>query len=166
MAIINLEVIEKSSIIELEVVEKYNTNHDPKTGRFCSGSVAGGIVAHTNRHGGMSVDMRTGAYPKDGYMCAVHADRSELIKADDVMDSKKCEKRIEDFRQKNKDVLSEDGVVLGTWLDPDTGNIYLDISKRFEDKAEAIKYASEHNEKAIWDVKNMENIDTGGTGNA
>lgn len=165
MAIIELEVVEKN-IVELDVVEKYNTNHDPKTGRFCSGTVAGGIATHTGRHGGMSVNMKTGAYPKDGYMCAVHADRSELISAADAKDLAKCESRIKDFYEKNKDVLKEDGNVLGTWLDPDTGNIYLDISKRFEDKAEAIKYASEHNEKAIWDVKNMENIDTGGTGNA
>lgn len=165
MTIINLHVIEKQ-VIELDVVEKYNTNHDPKTGRFCSGTVAGGIANHTARNGGMSVDMKTGAYPKDGYMCAVYAERSELIEAKDATDASKCESRIQAFYEKNKDVLKEEGNVLGTWLDPDTGNIYLDISKRFEDKAEAIKYASEHNEKAIWDVKNMENIDTGGTGNA
>ena len=163
MTIINLHVIEKQ-VIELDVVEKYNTNHDPKTGRFCSGTVAGGIANHTARHGGISINMNNGSFPKDGYMCAVYPERSELIDAKDATNMAKCEERIQAFHEKNKDVLKEEGNVLGTWLDPDTGNIYLDISKRFEDKDEAFKFASDQDEKSIFDIKNMESIDVGGTG--
>ena len=144
---------------------KYNTNHDPRTGRFCSGSAVGGISGRTVRNGGISVHIKTGKEPKDGYMCAVYADRAEWIKGSDVKDANKRTAAIQKFMDKNKDVLSDPDNYLGTWYDTESGNISLDISRNFKNKDEAISYGREHNEKAIWDVKNMTEISTGGTGN-
>lgn len=148
-----------------QMLRKYNLNHDPATGRFTSGSAIGGISSRTVANGGISVHVKSGREPKSGYMCAVYTDRSTWLKGDTVKDPKKRTAAIKEFMEKNKDVLSDPDNFLGTWYDTETGNISLDISKNFKNKDEAIKFASEHNEKAIWDVANMAEISTGGTGN-
>lgn len=160
----NHDHIEHVNFDSIEHVAKYNTNHDER-GRFCSGSAVGGISSRTITGGGISVHTKSGREPKEGYMCATYAERAEWIKGDDVRDPEKRTAAIKSFMEKNADVLSDPDNFLGTWFDTESGNISLDISRCFTDKAEAIKYASEHNEKAIWDVKNMTSIDTGGTGN-
>lgn len=150
----------------IEEVAKANPWHG-KDGRFTSGpgGAAGGVAHRTIANGGISYHVKSGKEPKDGYMCAVYTDRSTWLKGDDVKDPEKRTAAIKDFMNKNKDVLSDPDNYLGTWYDTSTGNISLDISRNFSDKNAAIKFASEHNEKAIWDVKNMTEISTGGTGN-
>ena len=162
-----IEEVQKSDYITIEEVEKANPWHDSSTGRFSSGpgGAAGGVAHRTMANGGISYHVKSGKEPKSGYMCAVYADRAEWIKGDDVSNPEKRTAAIKNFMEKNKDVLSDPDNYLGTWYDTESGNISLDISRNFSDKKAAIKYASEHNEKAIWDVKNMTEIPTGGTGN-
>ena len=150
----------------IEEVAKANPWHG-KDGRFTSGpgGAPGGVAHRTMTQGGISYHVKSGKEPKDGYMCATYADRAEWIKGDAVKDPQKRTEAIKSFMEKNKDVLSDPDNYLGTWYDSSSGNISLDISRNFKSKSEAIKYASEHNEKAIWDVKNMAEIPTGGTGN-
>lgn len=152
--------------IEEIPVKKWNPWHGAD-GRFTSGpgGAAGGVSSRTISGGGISIHVKNGKEPKDGYMCAVYADRAEWIKGDDVKDPEKRTAAIKSFMEKNKDVLADPDNYLGTWFDTESGNISLDISRNFKDKDAAIKYASEHNEKAIWDVANMAEISTGGTGN-
>lgn len=159
------------SIIELNrrydnicEVKKYNTNHDER-GRFASGTATGGISNRTIANGGISVHVKNGKEPKSGYMVAVYGDRSQWLKGEEVTDPVKRESAIKSFMEKNKDVLADKDNYLGTWFDTETGAISLDISRNIADRGEAIKFASSHNEKAIWDVKNMTDISTGGTGN-
>lgn len=158
------DYIEHVSYDRIQHVQKYNTNHD-ELGRFCSGSAVGGISRRTITGGGISVHTKSGKEPKDGYMCAVYQDRAEWIKGDDVKDPAKRTAAIQSFMERNSDVLSDKNNYLGTWFDTESGNISLDISRNFSDMNEAINYGREHNEKAIWDVKNMTEISTGGTGN-
>ena len=145
-------------------VQKYNPNHDER-GRFARGSATGGISRRTISGGGISIHVKSGKEPKSGYMCAVYGERSRWLQGAEVKNPKKREAAIKDFMEKNKDVLSDKDNYLGTWYDTDTGAISLDISRNFKDKNKAIKFASDHNEKAIWDVANMTEIPTGGTGN-
>ena len=155
-------------IQEIQDVAKYNSFHGPD-GRFASapggGGAVGGISHRTITGGGISIHVKNGKEPKSGYMCATYAERAEWIKGDAVKDPEKRTAAIKSFMEKNKDVLADPDNYLGTWYDTSSGNISLDISRNFTSKKEAIKYASEHNEKAIWDVKNMAEIPTGGTGN-
>ena len=158
--------IEKSeTIVE---IEKYNSFHD-ESGRFASapggGGAVGGISHRTITGGGISIHVKNGKEPKSGYMCATYTDRSTWLKGDTVTNPEKRTAAIKSFMDKNKDVLSDPDNYLGTWYDTSTGNISLDISRNFKSKADAVKFATEHNEKAIWDVKNMAEISTGGTGN-
>lgn len=145
-------------------VKKYNPNHD-ENGRFSSGSATGGIAGRTITGGGISIHVKNGKEPKSGYMVAVYGDRSQWLQGDDVTDPAKRETAIKSFMEKNKDVLSDPHNYLGTWYDTESGAISLDISRNIANKNEAVKFATAHNEKAIWDVKNMAEINTGGTGN-
>ena len=149
---------------DFEELEKYNTNHDAK-GRFTFGTAVGGISGHTMKQGGMSVHVKSGKQPKSGYMVAAHVDRSVWISAKDARDPQKREAAISKFMKDNADLLSKKENYLGTWLDTSTGMISLDISTCVEDRNQAIQFATEHNEKAIWDIKNGAEISTGGTGN-
>lgn len=163
------KTIEKTDTDRYDIIQevaKANPWHG-KDGRFTSGpgGAAGGVASRTMTQGGISYHVKSGKEPKDGYMCAVYTDRSTWLKGDDVTDPEKRTKAVKDFMEKNKDVLSDPDNYLGTWYDNSSGSISLDISRNFSDRNEAIKYASEHNEKAIWDVKNMSEIPTGGTGN-
>lgn len=159
------EVSKAETIVE---VEKYNSFHD-ENGRFASapggGGAVGGISHRTIAGGGISIHVKNGKEPKSGYMCATYTDRSTWLKGEDVTNPEKRTAAIKSFMEKNKDVLSDPDNYLGTWYDTSTGNISLDISRNFKSKSAAIKFATEHNEKAIWDVKNMAEISTGGTGN-
>jgi hypothetical protein len=51
---------------------------------------------------------------------------------------------------------------LGTWLND--SKVYLDVSENIQELFEAIRRGRERNQKAIWDVANLSEIDTGGTG--
>lgn len=159
------EITKSETIVE---VEKYNSFHDER-GRFASapggGGAVGGISHRTITGGGISIHVKNGKEPKSGYMCATYTDRSTWLKGDTVTNPEKRTAAIKSFMDKNKDVLSDPDNYLGTWYDTSTGNISLDISRNFKSKSEAVKFATEHNEKAIWDVKNMAEISTGGTGN-
>jgi len=147
-----------------DILRKFNPNHDPATGRFTTGSAMGGISRRTISGGGISINIKTGKEPKSGYMVAVHSERAVWISASDAKNPQTRKSIMQKFKDNNMDVLSEKDNYFGTWLDPETGEISLDISKCISDRDEAVRYAAEHNEKAIWDVENMENIDTGGTG--
>ena len=50
----------------------------------------------------------------------------------------------------------ENGLNLGLWVD--NGLLYIEISKRFLSKKQAIKEAIEKNQKAIWDWKNTQEL--------
>ena len=62
---------------------------------------------------------------------------------------------VDAFIAKNADRLgSEEGLAVGTWTNPETGEVEIDISRVFEDKAEAVKYAAANGHEAVWDLKN------------
>lgn len=62
------------------------------------------------------------------------------------------------FYQRNQEHLDKDGLFLGTWVDPETGKIYLDVSQRVADLEEALKIGDLRGEIAIWDVINGQEI--------
>ena len=55
---------------------------------------------------------------------------------------------------------------VGSWVDSDTGTLYLDVVEVFarEDIADAIAAGRDRNQIAIWDAGRGEEIATGGTG--
>jgi hypothetical protein len=58
----------------------------------------------------------------------------------------------------NKDLLGQEGMMLGGWKDPDTGKHYLEVSHVTPSKEEALDLAKQRNEKAIFDLGTFENV--------
>jgi hypothetical protein len=53
---------------------------------------------------------------------------------------------------------------VGSWFDQETGKTTTELVKTPADRDEAIAMGTKNGEKAIWDLKNREEIKTGGTG--
>ncbi len=92
---------------------------------------------------------------------SIFNERSEIIK------EKLTPEILQEFADKNKDILDGNGDVLsiGTWLDSSTGETYLDIVATV-DKESAAELGREYNQKAVFDLETFTEIDTGGTGEA
>lgn len=140
-------------------VAKYNHYHDER-GRFTSAS--GGIAHATVVGGGSTTNLRSGTSPKSGYMLVTKEDakRGQQVAINKYWskDKKRQEikKALDDFKEKNKDVLTEggeNGKFMGTWFDKQNGTLWLDVSTNFTSKSKAINAANEAGEIAIWDVK-------------
>jgi shikimate kinase len=66
---------------------------------------------------------------------------------------------IDEFISRNADRLGgEEGLAVGTWKNPETGEVEVDISRVFEDRDEAIRYAAANEHDAIWDLKGEKDI--------
>ena len=63
-------------------------------------------------------------------------------------------RKIRDFNENQNKGWS----CLGTWFNPKDNQVYIDVSIPFEDKEKALKFASDNNQSAIYDVKNNETI--------
>ncbi len=161
----DLDDIEKAEMLQKSfeqfntAVEKYNHYHDEK-GRFTTAS--GGIAHATVTGGGSTTDLRRGTSPKTGYMLVTKEDasRGQQVSINKYWSKdkkrKEIRKALEDFKEKNKDVLTEggeNGKFMGTWFDTQNGTLWLDVSTNFTSKSAAIKAANEAGEIAIWDVK-------------
>jgi hypothetical protein len=57
-------------------------------------------------------------------------------------------------------------VSIGTWYDQETDTTFLDISFTTTDRERAIELGRQFNQKAIYDLNALEEIPTGGTGEA
>jgi len=47
---------------------------------------------------------------------------------------------------------------VGTWLNKDDGNVYLDVSKGYDDKEKAVRIGEENEQLAIYDTVQNEEI--------
>lgn len=148
------------------VVEKHGT-HDQKTHGSWATGVSSGVVSDIQRFtrewGGLSISMVDGHQPTDGYMVAKPPEFGIVVDEADFFDSVKGPKILADYMKKNRADLGRGGKdYLGTWLNE--GKIYLDVSQNIMSREEGIRIGRERNQKAIWDVVNQVEIDTGGTG--
>lgn len=109
--------------------------------------------------GGFTVDTATGKDQTTGYMVAAHPERSKIIPAERI-----TPQDLSDYAAANSDLLSQPGMRFGAWHDPESGNVYLDISAVVADRAEAVRLGRAHNQKSILHLDTFEFIDTGGTG--
>ena len=141
--------------------------HDQKTHGSWATRVSTGTVSDIQRFtrewGGLSISMVDGHMPDKGFMVAKPPEFSQVVDEADFFDSVKGPKILAEYMKKNRADLGRGGKdYLGTWLNG--GKIYLDVSQNMMNREEAIRVGRERNQKAIWDVINQVEIDTGGTG--
>jgi len=101
-------------------------------------------ILKATKQGGYSVNLTTGKTPEEGIMMGRYANtdpRNFVIPETRNL----TQQDIIDFAKTNKKALQNPENNLGTWLDPDTGKVYLDTSKKFE--PEQIRQATKFGEK-------------------
>lgn len=163
----NLERFQHDSSKGLSIVLEKHGSHDQKThGNWATGVQSGvvqDIQRYTREWGGLSISMVDGHMPDKGFMVAKPPEFGAIVDEADFFDSVKGPKILSDYMKKNRADLGHGGKdYLGTWLNG--GKIYLDVSQNITSREEAIRIGRERNQKAIWDVVNQVEIETGGTG--
>jgi hypothetical protein len=150
---------------ELKPIIKHGSHDQSSHGSWASGmgaGVAGKITQFTQEWGGLSIKMTDGSMPTSGFMVAKPPEFGAVVDAADFLDPVKGPKILADYMKTHREDLASGKNYLGTWLNE--GKVYLDVSENIQDVAEATKIGRERNQKAIWDVVNLQEIDTGGTG--
>jgi hypothetical protein len=161
--------------IRAEDVLKYNPNHG-KDGRFGSSKIGGAsrsnsgvkrttsssIMDAVRENHGLSITVK-GRQPRSGYMVALPGHNKE-VKSADFFDSTKGKEILSSYMKEKRAELSQPGAHLGLWHDTAHDEVVLDISIKVSDRNSAISLGKQHDQQAIWDVKNGQEISTGGTG--
>lgn len=119
----------------------------------------------TREDSGMTMSLVNETAPSEGYMVSTYPERGTWIEAD-ATDAEVTD-LIAKFVRRNSDLLKDPSNMLGTWVsdDPNTlGMISLDVSRHVKSFDDAIALGKLHNQQAVWDVANFEDIPCGGTG--
>jgi GNAT superfamily N-acetyltransferase len=113
--------------------------------------IAQAIADHIIEKGGISYDPVSSTQKTSGYAVAVHPGREQIINEPPTA------KHIQQYVAKNDDAFQKDpGAHLGAW--ENGGNWYLDISHITPDLDKAMDLARQHNQKAIFDLDNFQDI--------
>jgi hypothetical protein len=126
----------------------------------------GDIVVDTQENYGNTVDFVSGLKPSDGYIVSTGR---EFLGADGQIRERRVAPEdferngkniLKDFAINNRDLLTQPGFYLGTWIDevenPDgtkSEMIFLDVSQRIQNPDEAFEKANARGEIAYWGVK-------------
>lgn len=96
---------------------------------------------------------------QDKASVSIFPDRSKVVEGDITKED------LSSYIEDNKKVFegNEDVLAVGTWFDSGSNQTYIDISATL-DREIAINLGKQYNQKAVWDLKSNEEIDTGGTG--
>jgi len=107
------------------------------------------ITAIKNNKEGASLDPKTldPVLPPQGYFVSITDN-----------EYKKPDHRTIDKLKKQAKKLNLSNWYIGYWQDPDTGKHYIDISLFIKDKKTALTIGKMHNQKAIFDCKNLDCI--------
>ena len=117
------------------------------------------VDSHTKEGGStFTMDGKNQAGAKGMASVATFPERSITLKGALTADA------LNDYIELNKDILEgSDKFAVGTWFDSETGVTWLDIIT-VTDLNDAIRLGIEHNQIAIFDLENMDEVSTGGTG--
>lgn len=97
--------------------------------------------------GGFTYHAVTGAQPTTGYALSLHKDRERVVKAQDVTYA-----NLWNYAKDNWDLLNQDGNYFGGWHDPESGNVFLDVSTVVNGSAEAAKLGKANGQLAYFDL--------------
>ena len=169
--ILNVEVapmgVCKFWIIPEKLIVAKHATHDQSThgswaGGRVSPEVASKIFQFTREWGGLTISMVDGSMPTTGYVIAKPPEFGKVVKELDFFDSVKGPKILSQYMREHKTDLATGKNYLGTWVKE--GKVFLDVSENIQSKSKATRLGRERDQKAIWDVVNQVEIDTGGTG--
>ena len=151
-----------------EDVHKHGNHDQTSHGNWARGgaSLARDIGERT-QSGGSTTDVspdRHGRRRKieGGKIVSPYPERSKEYKT--PMNATATAAAVTAYRKRNADLLAEPKNALGTWVDPDTGHLWLDVVTVVKSHEEASSIARAHNQIAYYDADTGKTVNTGGTG--
>jgi hypothetical protein len=95
------------------------------------------IVARTLAHGGATFDLATLAFesPGDFWYFPRYPSRTRIV------DQRRLPEEIPAFIERNREVCTGADLWLGTWINPQSGQCYLDLTMRLAGKDQALREA-------------------------
>lgn len=120
------------------------------------------IIEKVAANEGLSVRMLTGKEPTGGFMVA-RKEFSTIVPASDFFEKSSGVNILESYFNSKKEQLGGKNY-LGIWHDKNNDEVVLDVVDNILKQDEAVRAGRERNQQAIWDVKNKQEIPTGGTG--
>lgn len=114
------------------------------------------------RGGGFTYDVAGKSSPTTGFSVSPYPERTQIIETKDLSAG-----QISDYADKNADLLSQPGHMLGGWRETKadgTDRVWLDVTIVSQDQNIATATAKAHDQVAIFDLSTGTTIDTGGTG--
>ncbi len=154
----NLDRFQHDSSKGLSLVVEKHGSHDQKThGNWATGgTLYTGIIDRLGAKDvtGFSLDISSKKAPTSGYM-ASNAGAEQTVGYDEFFSSRdKSREILFDYITKNANQLSERGAYFGIWVVKDQGTVYLDVSRRYDTKSEAVRAGFENDQLSIYDIDN------------
>lgn len=142
---------------EIEILVSKHGTHDQKThGSWATGgTIATGIIDRLGKKGvtGFSLDISSRSEPTSGFMCS-NAGAEQTVGYDDFFSSRDRSREVLlDYIEKNADALSERGAYFGIWVVKDQGTVYLDVSRRYDSRGEAVRAGFDNDQQSIYDIE-------------
>ena len=104
--------------------------------------------------GGSTYNPYVKTSPQVGFCYSPYPERSvEFNSVDDLTLS-----TYDEYCEQNKDLLSKENHYVGTWHDPATGKIYIDVSINTMDAKEARKQCEDNDQIAYFDLQDFSSV--------
>lgn len=118
------------------------------------------LIYLTRVNGGATVSMSGEQIPEFGYMVGGWTDSlifdGNLIK--DTAHAPFLMEKIGKWLEQHKNMIRRPEYFVGGWIDTETGEAYIDISRWYKKQGTALNSARVLNELAIWDLANRAEI--------
>lgn len=104
--------------------------------------------------GGATLNVNSREYISHGFAYSPYPEHSKAVHISEIQ-----QEDVYGYIEDKKDILSQDGHNLGVWHDPETGNVYLDISVVSDDAKEARQGCEENDQIAFFDMQTFTSVD-------
>lgn len=109
------------------------------------------IIEYVKNNGGITLDKnKTSSTLKSGYFVSLEGYEDTTKNIDNII--KFIDKKLEFIKDK-KDFF------VGVWYNEDNQKYYVDISKHFKNKKDALYFGKKNKQLSIYDIKNNSSID-------
>lgn len=97
--------------------------------------------------------------PTTGFCASPYPQHSKVFDNPKEVTFAKLQEFMNNIIEIDKDIFEEDETYIGFWNDPQTGKIYLDISKRYHTAQEARIACEQNDQIAYFDLQTFESVD-------
>lgn len=100
-----------------------------------------------------------GVVPITGFCASPYPEYSKVFNSAKDVSFNSLASYFADVKSKNEKLMNEDETYIGVWNDPDTGKVYVDVSKRYKTAQEARKECQKHDQIAFFDLNMLESVE-------